>query len=181
MTDLNEISRFLIHLTNFHVFWASFIIFFIVFRWFRRRIFLINRFLFANAFFFIELTFFRCLIQRDRRVEFRTCRTTRLDSILELNKNFCSTLGFEQKFLFKPEKFVCDELGFFEFGLFKPGIELTNLFNPRVGFELLSETQFYDQASSISRFFDFWMFFTNLCEFNLRWFWSLCSRCWSSK
>jgi hypothetical protein len=48
--------------------------------------------------------------------------------------------------LFKLEKFVCDELDFFEFELFNPRVELTSLLNPWVGFELLSETQPYDQA-----------------------------------
>jgi hypothetical protein len=69
------------------------------------------------------------------------------DSILGLDKNFCSTLGFEQNFLFKPEKFVCDELGFIGFELSNPRVGLTSLPDPRVGFELLSETQFYGQAS----------------------------------
>jgi hypothetical protein len=52
---------------------------------------------------------------------------------------------FEQNFLFKPEKFVCDGLGFIEFGLFNPRVGLTSLPDPRVGFELLFETQLYDQ------------------------------------
>jgi hypothetical protein len=49
--------------------------------------------------------------------------------------------------LSKPEKFVCDGLGFFGFGLFNPRVGLTNLPDPRVGFELLSETQLYGQAT----------------------------------
>jgi hypothetical protein len=63
-----------------------------------------------------------------------------------LNKNFCSILGFEQNFLSKPEKFVCNGLDFFGFELSNPRVELTNLPDPRVGFELLSETQPYGQA-----------------------------------
>jgi hypothetical protein len=51
MIDLNEILRFLTRLINFQVFWASSMTFSIVFRWFRRRIFLINRFLSARVFF----------------------------------------------------------------------------------------------------------------------------------
>jgi hypothetical protein len=51
--------------------------------------------------------------------------------------------------LFKPEKTVCDELDFFEFELFNPRVELTNLPNPWVGFELLSEIQFYGQATRV--------------------------------
>jgi hypothetical protein len=50
--------------------------------------------------------------------------------------------------LSKPEKTVCDGLGFFGFGLFNPRVGLTNLPNPWVGFELLSETQSYGQATS---------------------------------
>jgi hypothetical protein len=64
-----------------------------------------------------------------------------------LNKNFCPTLGFGKRFLSKPEKIVCDGLGFFGFGLSNPRVGLTNLPNPWVGFELLSETQPYGQAS----------------------------------
>jgi hypothetical protein len=54
---------------------------------------------------------------------------------------------FGQKFLFKPEKFVCDELGFFGFGLSNPRVGLTDLLNSRVVFKLLYETQSYDQTS----------------------------------
>ncbi len=46
-----------------------------------------------------------------------------------------------QKVLSSPEKVVCDGLGFFGFGLSNPRAGLTDLPNPRVGFELLSETQ----------------------------------------
>jgi hypothetical protein len=72
------------------------------------------------------------------------------DSILGLNKNFCPTLGFGQRFLSKPEKTVCDGLGFFGFGLFNPRVGLSNLSNPWVGFELLFETQPYDQATQMT-------------------------------
>jgi hypothetical protein len=76
------------------------------------------------------------------RVGFPACRTTRPDSILGLDKKSCSTFGFEQIFLFKLEKFVCNGLCYFEFGLFNPRVEVTNLLNSRVLFEI----EFYDSS-----------------------------------
>jgi hypothetical protein len=127
-----------------------------------------------------------CSIQFDEQVCLfdlirRTRTRTRLIRSNKISSSFnslgqkectqpCSNLGFDARArvqlnptatLFKPEKFVCDGLDFFEFELFNPIIEMTTLLNPRVEFELLYETQFYDQTRKMN--------LLSVCESWSRW------------
>jgi hypothetical protein len=51
MINLNDVNRFFVYLTSFHVFWASFVASNTTFRWVIRRIFRMIRFLITFAFF----------------------------------------------------------------------------------------------------------------------------------